>query len=257
LSQAFTQDEKKRYSRQLILPEIGLEGQNRLKNASVLIIGIGGLGSAASLYLAAAGIGRIGLVDRDVVDISNLQRQIIHDSQHIGIPKVESARERLLALNPSIIVDACNESFDENTADFIAGNFDILLDCSDNFQTRYLINDYCVRSNKAEVFGAVFRFEGQISVFDARVGSCYRCVFPNPLPVKLVQDSSEIGIFSPLPGVIGTLMAVETIKLVVGIGSSLIGHFLTYDALEAVFQSIAIPKNPNCPACGKNPKINQ
>lgn len=255
MNKSITQDEATRYSRHLLLLEIGMEGQKRLTDSSVLIIGIGGLGSSASLHLAAAGVGRIGLVDPDVVDLSNLQRQIVHDSQNLGKPKVDSAGKRLSSLNPLIQVDAFHSGFTPSSADEIANGFDILLDCTDNLSSRYLVNDYCVLAKKPDVYGTVFRFEGQVSIFDARHGPCYRCLFPSPPPDEMVPPGSATGIFGPLPGVIGTLMAVEAIKLILGIGNPLIGHLLVYDAMGTTFQNVDVHKNKDCPICGKSPKI--
>lgn len=252
----FTQDEIFRYSRHLIMPQVGLEGQKKLKNSSVLIVGAGGLGSPVALYLAAAGIGRIGLVDDDAVEISNLQRQILHDTPHEGQPKVISGRERLLAINPNIEVDAILDNFNNRSAQSIAEGYDILVDCSDNFSTRYLVNDLCVLTQRPDVYGAVYRFEGQVSVFDARYGACYRCAFPSAPPAELSPGCDETGVFGILPGVIGTLQAAEVIKLVLNIGQPLYGKMLVYDALSVSFQTIKISKQANCGVCGTHPKIN-
>ncbi len=254
-SKSFTQDEVLRYSRHLMVPEIGLEGQKRLKSASVLIVGAGGLGSPAALYLAAAGLGRIGLVDDDVVDLSNLQRQVLHGSSQVGRPKVESGRERLNDLNPFIDVKTYLSSFDSHTAEEIARGYDLLLDCSDNFATRYLINDLCALTGRPEVYGAVYRFEGQVSVFDARRGPCYRCLFPEPPPEGLAPACGEAGVFSITPGVIGTLQAVEAVKLLLGIGTPLIGRLLMFDGLEMNFRSINLHKRPDCPMCGEHASL--
>lgn len=251
----FTQDEIFRYSRHLMIPQVGLEGQKKLKASSVLIIGAGGLGSPVALYLAAAGIGRIGLVDDDVVDSSNLQRQIMHDTPHEGKLKVESGRERLLALNPFIQVDAYCDCFNDKTAEKISIGYDILVDCTDNFSTRYLINDLCVLTKRPDVYGAVYRFEGQVSVFDARFGACYRCVFPEPPPPELSPSCSEAGVFGILTGVIGTLQATEVIKLALQIGHPLYGSIMIYDALEASFQTLKLSKQPACKVCGITPEI--
>ncbi len=238
-----------------MIPEVGLEGQRKLKAASVLIIGAGGLGSPVGLYLAAAGVGRIGLVDDDVIEASNLQRQVMHDSLHIGQLKAESGRERLLALNPFIQVDAFDDCFNEKTATEIAASYDILVDCSDNFSTRYLINDLCVLTGRPDVYGAIYRFEGQVSVLDARYGSCYRCIFPEPPPPELSPSCSEAGVFGVLPGVIGSLQATEVLKLALGIGSPLYGQMMIYDALDASFETVKLPKQPECMVCGKTPTI--
>jgi adenylyltransferase/sulfurtransferase len=254
---SFSQDELFRYSRHLMVPEIGLEGQAKLKAASVLIVGAGGLGSPAALYLAAAGIGHIGIVDDDVVDSSNLQRQVLHGTSAVGRPKVESARERMQDLNPFIQVDAYLESFDQKTAERIANGYDLLLDCSDNFATRYLINDLCVLSHRADVYGAIYRFEGQVSVFDANHGPCYRCLFPEPPPDGAAPACGEAGVFSITPGVIGTLQAVEAVKLILGIGEPLINKLLMVDTLSMGFRTINLKKNPKCPVCGESPQIHE
>jgi len=254
---SFSQDELFRYSRHLMVPEIGLEGQAKLKAASVLIVGAGGLGSPAALYLAAAGVGHIGIVDDDVVDSSNLQRQVLHGSSQIGRPKVESALERTTDLNPFIKVDAYPESFDQKTAERIASGYDLLLDCSDNFATRYLINDLCALTARPDVNGAVYRFEGQVSVFDARHGPCYRCLFPEPPPEGAAPACGEAGVFSITPGVIGTLQAVEAVKLILGIGDALINKLLMVDTLAMSFRTINLRKNPKCPVCGETPLIHE
>jgi adenylyltransferase/sulfurtransferase len=250
-----TQEEIFRYSRHLMIPGVGLEGQKKLKSASVLIVGAGGLGSPVSLYLAAAGVGHIGLVDDDVVDSSNLQRQILHDSPHVGELKAESGRERLSSLNPYIQVDAICDFFNAKTATNIASGFDILVDCSDNFATRYLINDLCVLTRRPDVYGAIYQFEGQVGVFDSTQAGCYRCVFPEPPPPELATSCSLSGVFGVLPGVIGSLQAVEVIKLIVGIGQPLYGQLMIYDALESSFQTIKLRKQPTCRVCGSEPSI--
>jgi sulfur-carrier protein adenylyltransferase/sulfurtransferase len=250
-----SQDELFRYSRHLIMPQVGLEGQKKLKGASVLIIGTGGLGSPVALYLAAAGIGRIGLVDDDSVEISNLQRQILHDTLHEGQPKVVSGQERLLALNPSIHVEAILDCFNARSAQKIAEGYDILVDCSDNFATRYLVNDLCVLTHRPDVYGAVYRFEGQVSVFDARYGACYRCAFPEPPPPEFSHGCDETGILGVLPGVIGTLQAAEVLKLALNIGQPLYGKLLVYDALSVSFQTIKVAKQDPCKVCGMHPVL--
>lgn len=250
-----SQDEILRYSRHLLMPEVGLEGQRKLKAASVLLVGTGGLGSPLALYLAAAGIGRIGIVDYDVVDSSNLQRQVIHDTSRLGMLKVESARQRMLDLNPYIQVDAYNEVFCSANAREIAGPYDILVDGTDNFPTRYLINDLSVLTGKPYVYGSIFRFEGQVSVFDARSGPCYRCLFPDPPPPGSVPTCAEGGVFGVLPGTVGTLQGTEVIKLILGIGEPLLGKLLLYDALDMTVQTVQLRKNPNCNVCGPNPQI--
>jgi molybdopterin/thiamine biosynthesis adenylyltransferase/rhodanese-related sulfurtransferase len=250
-----TSEEILRYSRHLLIPEVGLEGQRRLKGASVLVIGTGGLGSPALLYLAAAGVGRIGLVDFDVVDVSNLQRQIVHGTGTIGARKVASARQRLLDLNPHIQVDGYDEPFTSANAMRIANGYEVIVDASDNFPTRYLSNDLCVLTGKPNVFGAIYRFEGQASVFDARVGPCYRCLFPEPPPPGLVPTCAEGGVFGVLPGVIGAIQATETIKLLLGSGETLIGRLLLYNALDMTFETVKLRKNPQCKVCGTNPEV--
>lgn len=252
-----TQEELLRYSRHLLIPEVGLEGQRKLKKASVLIVGSGGLGSPVALYLAAAGIGRIGIVDYDVVDNSNLQRQIIHSTEGIGALKVESARQRLVSLNPTIQVDGFNEVFTAENAERIAADYDILVDGTDNFPTRYLLNDLAVLTGKPFVYGSIFRFEGQVSVFDARSGPCYRCLFPVPPPPGSVPACGDAGVFGVLPGTIGTIQATEVIKLILGIGEPLIGKLLLYDALTMSMQAVRLRKNPNCIVCGDHPSITQ
>ena len=246
-----------RYSRHLLIPEVGLEGQKKLLASSALVIGTGGLGSPVALYLAAAGVGRIGLVDFDVVDSSNLQRQIIHGSGTVGTLKVESARERLRDLNPGVQVDIYNEPFTSVSAMRIANPYDILIDGTDNFPTRFLVYDLCVLTGKPDVFGSIYRFEGQASVFYAKEGPCYRCLFPEPPPPGLVPSCAEGGVLGVLPGTIGTIQATEAIKLLLGIGSSLIGRLLLYDALDMSFETIKLKKNPDCKVCGAHPQVTE
>lgn len=250
-----SREEILRYSRHLLIPEVGLEGQRKLKAASVLIVGTGGLGSPVALYLAAAGVGRIGVVDYDVVDSSNLQRQVIHGTSGLGQLKVESARRRMLDLNPDIQVDTYNEPFTSANAERIAGPYEILVDGTDNFPTRYLINDLCVLTGKPTVHGSIFRFDGQLSVFDARRGPCYRCLFPEPPPPGLVPSCAEGGVLGVLPGTIGTLQAAETLKLILGIGEPMIGRLLLYNALDQSFDFVKLKKNPRCKVCGPNPEV--
>jgi adenylyltransferase/sulfurtransferase len=244
-----------RYSRHLLIPEVGLDGQRKLKASSVLIIGTGGLGSPVALYLAAAGVGHLGLVDYDVVDKSNLQRQIVHGTGMMGRLKVESARIRLLDLNPSIQVDAFNEPFTSANAMRIAEHFDVIVDGTDNFPTRYLVNDLCVLTGKPNIYGAIYRFEGQASVFYTREGPCYRCLFPEPPPPGLVPSCADAGVLGILPGTIGTIQATEAIKFLLGIGSSLAGRLLLYNALEMSFEYVKLKKNPNCKICRPHPEI--
>jgi len=244
-----------RYSRHLLIPDVGLDGQRKLKAASVLVIGTGGLGSPVSLYLAAAGIGHIGVVDYDVVDFSNLQRQVIHATSGIGELKVSSARRRMLDLNPDIQVDAFNLPFTSENAMQIARDYDLIVDCTDNFPTRYLSNDLCVLTGKPNVYGSIFRFDGQVSVFDAKRGPCYRCLFPEPPPPNLVPTCAEGGVLGILPGTIGTIQATEAIKLILGIGDPLIGRLLLYNALDLTFEFVKLRKNPKCKVCGPNPEV--
>jgi len=252
-----SRDEILRYSRHLLIPEVGLEGQKKLLASSALVIGTGGLGSPVALYLAAAGVGRIGLVDFDVVEASNLQRQIIHGTGTVGQPKVESARRRLLDLNPGVRVDAYNEAFTSANAMKIAADYDVLIDGTDNFPTRYLTNDVCVLLGKPNVYGSIFRFDGQASVFYAKEGPCYRCLFPEPPPPGLVPSCAEGGVLGVLPGTIGTIQATEAIKMLLGIGSSLLGRLLLYNALDMEFEYVKLKKNPKCRICGPNPEVTE
>jgi adenylyltransferase/sulfurtransferase len=244
-----------RYSRHLIMPEVGMKGQRRLKTASVLLIGAGGLGSPLGMYLAAAGIGRLGLVDYDVVDISNLQRQVIHGTSDIGRPKLESAAERIHDINPHVAIEAHNQPLTSTNAMGILASYDVIVDGTDNFPTRYLVNDASVLLGKPNVYGSIFRFEGQASVFDAKLGPCYRCLFPTPPPPGLVPSCAEGGVLGILPGTIGAIQATETIKLILGIGEPLIGRLLLYDALSMEFNFVRLRKNPRCPVCGENPTV--
>lgn len=248
-------EELQRYSRHLLIPDVGYAGQQRLKNASVLIVGTGGLGSPIALYLAAAGIGHLGIVDYDVVDESNLQRQVIHSTATLGHVKVESARDQMARLNPYIKIDAFNEVFCADNAEKIAAGYDVLVDGTDNFPTRYLLNDLAVLTRRPYIYGSIFRFEGQVSVFDARVGPCYRCLFPEPPPPGLTPSCAEGGVFGVLPGTIGSIQATEVIKLILGIGEPLIGNLLLYDALDMTFQTVKLRKNPKCKICGENPEV--
>jgi adenylyltransferase/sulfurtransferase len=252
-----SREEILRYSRHLLIPEVGLEGQRKLKGSSALIIGTGGLGSPVSLYLAAAGIGRIGLVDYDVVDSSNLQRQVIHGTSTVGTLKVESARSKLLDLNPDIQVDVYNEPYTSKNALQIARDYDIILDGTDNFPTRYLTNDVAVFLGKPNVYASIYRFDGQVSVFYAKEGPCYRCLFPEPPPPGLVPSCAEGGVLGVLPGTIGTLQATEALKVLLGIGEPLIGKLLLYNALDMSFDFVKLKKNPNCRVCGPNADIKE
>ncbi len=242
-------DEIQRYSRHLIMPEVGIEGQRKLKAASVLLIGTGGLGSPTALYLAAAGIGRMGLVDYDIVDESNLQRQIIHGQSTLGISKLDSAEKRIKDINPFIQIDKYNVPFTSDNALEIIAPYDLVIDGTDNFPTRYLVNDACAKLGKPNVYGSIFRFEGQLSIFYAQEGPCYRCMFPEPPPPGLVPSCAEGGVLGILPGTIGTMQATEAIKLLLGIGDPMIGRMLLYDALEMSFTTINVRKNPTCPVC--------
>ena len=246
-----------RYSRHLLIPEVGLSGQKKIKAASVLVIGTGGLGSPVALYLAAAGVGRIGLVDYDQVDASNLQRQVIHGTSGIGTLKVESARQRMLDINPDIQVEVFSEPFTSQNAMRIVQDYDILIDGTDNFPTRYLTNDVSVLTGKPNVYGSIYRFDGQLSVFDARQGPCYRCLFPEPPPPGLVPSCAEGGVLGVLPGTIGTLQATEALKLILGIGESLNGRLLLFNALDMSFDFVTLRKNPNCKICGPNPEVTE
>ena len=250
-----TKAELARYHRHLIMPEIGVEGQKKLKNASVLCIGAGGLGSPLALYLAAAGVGRIGIVDFDVVDESNLQRQIIHDTPSIGTPKLASAKKRLLALNPYIAVETHEFRLTSANAVDLFRKYDVVADGTDNFATRYLVNDACVLSGKPNAYGSIFRFEGQLSVFGLKDGPCYRCLYPEPPPPGLVPNCAEAGVLGVLPGVIGTMQAIEALKLILGIGRPLSGRLMLYDALDQSWRTLKVKKNPACPVCSENPSI--
>jgi adenylyltransferase/sulfurtransferase len=251
----FTNEEMRRYSRHLILPDIGVAGQKRLKAARVLLVGTGGLGSPAALYLAAAGVGTIGLIDFDTVDESNLQRQIIHGTSTLGKLKVESAKARIHDINPFIDVETYNEPLtSENALDLIR-EYDIVIDGTDNFQTRYLVNDACVLLGKINVYGSIYRFDGQASVFGAKDGPCYRCLYSEPPPPGLVPSCAEGGVLGVLPGVIGVIQATEAVKIITGAGEPLIGRLLVYDALEMSFRTLKLRKNPDCLICGEHPKI--
>ena len=252
-----TDDERNRYSRHLLLPQIGEEGQEKLKRASALIVGVGGLGSPAAMYLAAAGIGRLGLVDFDTVDESNLQRQILYGESVIGERKLDAAWKRLRDLNRNLRIETFNDRLSARNALPLMEPYDLVLDGTDNFATRYLVNDACVMQRKPNVYASIYRFEGQVSVFDATRGPCYRCLYPDPPPPNLVPSCAEGGVLGVLPGIIGTLQAAEAIKLITGAGEPLIGRMLLYDALSATFRSLRVPKNPNCKLCGPDPEIRE
>ena len=250
-----TTDDLSRYSRHLILPEVGMEGQRRIKDARVLCVGTGGLGSPLAFYLAAAGIGTLGLVDFDVVDASNLQRQIIHSTKDIGRKKLDSAEEKLVALNPAIKIVKHDTMLSSANALDILKDYDIVADGTDNFPTRYLVNDACVLLGKPNVYGSIFRFEGQASVFATEAGPCYRCLYPEPPPPGLVPSCAEGGVLGILPGLVGVIQATEVIKLILGKGDSLVGRLLLVDALNMRFRELKLRKNPECPVCGTNPTV--
>jgi adenylyltransferase/sulfurtransferase len=252
-----TNEEIARYSRHLLLPEIGVEGQKKLKAAKVLIVGTGGLGAPLALYLSAAGVGTIGLVDFDVVDESNLQRQIIHSTRDVGRPKTASAKDRIKGINPLVNVVTHNEMLTSRNALELFADYDIIADGTDNFQTRYLVNDACVFLGKLNVYGSVFQFDGQASVFGAKEGPCYRCLYPSPPPPGLVPSCAEGGVMGVLPGIIGTIQAAETIKLIVGGAKPLVGRLLLFDAWRMTFRELKLEKNPDCPVCGKNHSIHE
>ncbi|HEX7797406.1 MAG TPA: molybdopterin-synthase adenylyltransferase MoeB [Vicinamibacterales bacterium] len=250
-----TNDEIKRYSRHLIMPEVGVDGQRRLKAGKVLCIGAGGLGSPAAMYLAAAGVGTIGLVDYDVVDFSNLQRQIIHGTPDVGRSKLASAKDRLHAINPHVDIPTYETALSSENALQLFEPYDVILDGTDNFPTRYLTNDACVLLGKPNAYGSIFRFEGQASVFATKNGPCYRCLYPEPPPPGLVPSCAEGGVLGVLPGIIGVIQATEAVKLIAGIGEPLIGRFLIYDALRMHFRELKLRKDPDCPVCGTHPTV--
>ena len=250
-----SKEEIMRYSRHLIMPEVGMDGQLKLKQAKVLCIGTGGLGAPLGLYLAAAGVGRIGLVDFDSVDLTNLQRQILFGTDDIGRPKIEAATDRLRNLNPDIQIDRFETRLTSENALDILKNYDIVVDGTDNFPTRYLVNDACVILGKPNVYGSIFRFEGQITIFGAPGGPCYRCLYPEPPPPGLVPSCAEGGVLGVLPGIVGAIQAAETLKLIIGKGEPLIGRLLLFDALAMRFRELKLRKNPECPACGEHPTI--
>ncbi|MDO8506860.1 MAG: molybdopterin-synthase adenylyltransferase MoeB [Candidatus Limnocylindria bacterium] len=264
--ESFTPEQAQRYSRHLLIPEVGEAGQHKLLRSSVLLIGAGGLGSPAAYYLAAAGVGRLGIVDSDVVDQTNLQRQILHSMDRIGEPKALSAKATLEALNPDVTVVPYQERLVSENIDRIIKDYDVIIDGADNFPTRYLLNDASVKWNKPVVHGSIYRFEGQITVFKPRprdgadtgpTGPCYRCLFPTPPPPELAPSCAEAGVLGVLPGVIGTLQANEAIKLLLGIGEPLIGRYLLFDALDTSFREVKLRRDPACPVCGANPTITE
>ncbi|OGO69875.1 MAG: molybdopterin biosynthesis protein MoeB, partial [Chloroflexi bacterium RIFCSPLOWO2_02_FULL_71_16] len=246
-----------RYSRHLLIPEVGIAGQTKLLRSKVLLIGAGGLGSPAAYYLAAAGVGTLGVIDADVVDATNLQRQILHSTERIGESKVDSARRTLEALNPDVHVVGYKERLTSANIDRIIADYDVIVDGADNFPTRYLLNDASVKWRKPVVHGSIYRFEGQVTVFKPFEGPCYRCLFHEPPPPELAPSCAEAGVLGVLPGVIGTIQANETIKLLLGIGEPLIGRYLLFDALEGAFREVRLRRDPKCPACGEHPTITE
>jgi molybdopterin/thiamine biosynthesis adenylyltransferase len=254
----FTEDEVRRYARHIILPGIGGDGQRRLKEARVLVIGAGGLGSPAAMYLAAAGVGAIGLVDFDDVELSNLQRQLLHDTDDVGRPKVESARDRLGDLNPNVEVIPHRVVLSSDNAMEVLGGYDVVVDGTDNFPVRYLVNDACQMLGKPLVYGSIYQWEGQASVFlPGQDTPCYRCLFPEPPPPGTVPSCAEGGVFGVLPGIIGSIQAVEAVKLVLGVGRSLAGALLLYDAMRNEFTTVKLRWDPDCPVCGKHPTVTE
>jgi adenylyltransferase/sulfurtransferase len=251
----WTKEELDRYARHIVLPGVGGAGQARLKQSSVLVVGAGGLGSPVLMYLAAAGVGRLGIVEMDLVDLSNLQRQVLFDTQALGLPKAEAAKARLASLNPHVQVEIHAHKLDSQNALSIIAPYDLVLDCTDNFPTRYLLNDACVLLNKPLVYGAIHQFEGQLSEFHHQAGPCYRCLFPRPPQPGTVPNCAEAGVFGVLPGVIGSLMATEALKVLLGVGEVLSGQLLLYDGLEARFRSLKFSRRADCPVCGDQPSV--
>ena len=254
-SDVLSVEEMNRYSRHMIIPEFGVQGQKKLKQGSVLVVGAGGLGSPLAYYLAAAGVGRLGLVDFDTVEYSNLQRQIIHTTQDVGRPKLQSAKEKITAVNPFVEVETYETRLTSENALGILKDYDVIVDGTDNFPTRYLVNDACVLLGKPNVYGSIFRFEGQASVFYANQGPCYRCLYPEPPPPGMVPSCAEGGVLGILPGIIGTIQANETVKLLIGLGQPLVGRLLLFDALRMDFREVRLKKDPACPVCGDNPSL--
>ena len=253
----FTDEQIERYSRHIMLPEVGGSGQQKMLEARVLLLGAGGLGSPAAYYLAAAGIGNLGIVDFDQVDLSNLQRQIIHSTERIGMLKTESAKKTIQALNPDVNVTLYNEKMDSSNIMSLIKDYDYVVDGSDNFPTRYLVNDACVMKNKTLIHGSIYRFEGQVTVFKPGDGPCYRCLYPEPPPPGMVPNCQEGGVLGVLAGVIGNLQVVEVLKLILGIGKPLVGKLLIYDALNTEFRNLRLRKDANCPVCGEKPTIKE
>lgn len=253
----FTEEQIRRYSRHILLPQVGAMGQKKLMNARVLLLGAGGLGSPAALYLAAAGVGTLGIVDFDTVDLSNLQRQILHRVETVGLPKVESAARTIASINPDVkVVPFRQRLYSDNVFD-IFRDFDIILDGTDNFQTRYLTNDAAVMLDKTVVHGSIFQFDGQVTVFKPKDGPCYRCLFPSPPPAGAVPNCAEAGVFGVLPGIVGSIQAVEVLKLILGEGDPLIGRLLIFDAMAMEFSEVKIRRDPSCPMCGDSPTITE
>jgi adenylyltransferase/sulfurtransferase len=257
VTEELSHDEVKRYSRHLIMPEVGMSGQKKLKKASVLCVGAGGLGSPLAFYLTAAGVGRLGIVDFDVVDFSNLQRQILHTTNDVGRPKLESAKEKLNALNPNVNVELYEERLSSENALQLFEKYDFIVDGTDNFPTRYLVNDACVLTGKPNVYGSIFRFEGQASVFATSEGPCYRCLYPAPPPPGLVPSCAEGGVLGILPGLVGLVQATEVIKLILEKGNPLVGRLLLFDALGMSFRELKLKKDPHCPVCSENASIKE
>ena len=253
----FTNEQIERYSRHIILPEVGGSGQQKMLEARVLLLGAGGLGSPAAYYLAAAGIGNLGIVDFDQVDLSNLQRQIIHSTERIGMLKTESAKKTIQELNPDVNVTLYNEKMDSSNIMSLIKDYDYVVDGSDNFPTRYLVNDACVMKNKTLIHGSIYRFEGQVTVFKPGDGPCYRCLYPEPPPPGMVPNCQEGGVLGVLAGVIGNLQVVEVLKLILGIGKPLVGKLLIYDALNTEFRNLRLRRDANCPICGEKPTIKE
>ncbi len=254
---ALSPDEMRRYGRHLVLPEVGLEGQLVIRSARVLVVGAGGLGSPAAMYLAAAGVGTIGVIDFDVVDFSNLQRQLLHMTRDVGRPKVESAAERLKAINPEVRVEKHEDALSSANALDLVARYDLIVDGTDNFPTRYLVNDACVLTGRPYIYGSVFRFEGQAAIFATEGGPCYRCLYPEPPPAGLVPSCAEGGVLGVLPGVIGTIQATEALKWILKTGDSLAGRLLLFDALAMKFREVRIRRDPECPVCGDHPTIRE
>jgi len=254
---SFSEEQIYRYSRHILLPEVGGKGQQKLLESRVLILGAGGLGSPSALYLAAAGIGTMGVVDFDRVDMSNLQRQILHDISTVGQPKTSSAKKRIQGINPDVSVVEINEKLTSQNIMEILNGYDIVVDGCDNFPTRYLVNDACVMTKKINVHGSILRFDGQVTVFKGPNGPCYRCIYPEPPPPGLVPSCQEAGVLGVLPGVVGSLQAVEVIKQILGIGNSLVGKLLLYNALDTEFHTVKLRKDPKCPVCGENPTVTE